>query len=446
MFDVILAMTKSGGVGNKGTLPWKCKKEMDIFKQKTLGKVVIMGRKTATSIGDLKKRKVVILSSRCPSECKVTINRVYKCLYKVLDNHKDNDIIVAGGAQIYNHVFKNLRHCINKVHISIMNDDYECDTFIDFKLSEWTLISKTKHDEFIHYVLSPVESCEKVYLQLLREVYINGTVRVGRNGITKSMFGKTLNFDLTNGFPLLTTRKMFFRGVVEELLFFIRGHTDSKYLEEKKINIWKGNTSRYFLNSIGMPERRSGVMGPMYGYQWRNYNAPYDEGKACAKGKGHDQLKDVVDKIRNEPNSRRILLTDFNPLQANEGVLFPCHSIIIQFYVDNGFLDMFCFNRSSDLFHGLPFNIASSALLHTFIAHITRLTARKFVLSIGDAHIYKSHYDVVCKQIERVPYKFPSLIINKTLNEIKDIEELRYTDIKICDYSSHPTLKVDMVI
>ena len=144
----------------------------------------------------------------------------------------------------------------------------------------------------------------------------------------------------------------------------------------------------------------------MYGYQWRNYNAPYDEEKACAKGQGYDQLAEVVDKIRNDPGSRRILLTDFNPLQVKNGVLYPCHSIILQFYVDNGFLDMFCFNRSSDLFHGLPFNIASSALLQTFIAEITGLTARNFVLSLGDAHIYEPHYDVVEKQLERIPYHF----------------------------------------
>tara|TARA_Y100000385_G_C12699122_1_gene469754 strand:- start:66 stop:629 length:564 start_codon:yes stop_codon:yes gene_type:complete len=186
-------------------------------------------------------------------------------------------------------------------------------------------------------------------------------------------------------------------------------------------------------------------MGPMYGYQWRNYNAPYDEEKASPKCVGYDQLYEVINKIKNDPGSRRILLTDFNPIQANDGVLFPCHSIIIQFYVDNGFLDMFCFNRSSDLFHGLPFNIASSALFQTMIAQITGLTARKFVLSLGDSHIYQSHYDVVKEQINRIPYKFPSLKINKDINSIKDIEELEYSDIKIENYSYYPTLKTKMV-
>lgn len=448
MFDVILSMTKSGGIGNKGSIPWKCKEELNIFKEKTMGKTVIMGRKTAASIPNLPGREVVVLSSKCfmdvNQECKATIQNVYSCLYDSLTSIR-GDKVIAGGAEIYNTVFKQERSSICLVHLSIMNDEYECDTFVDFVPSEWTVLEKVKYDKFVHYILSPIESEEKIYLQLLGDVFINGVTKEGRNGKTKSMFGKTLKFNLKNGFPLLTTKKMFFRGVVEELLFFIRGDTDSKLLEDKRINIWKGNTNREFIDSIGMDKRREGVMGPMYGYQWRNYNAPYDEEKACAKRKGYDQLVEVVQKIRNDPGSRRILLTDFNPLQAKEGVLFPCHSIILQFYVDGGFLDMFCFNRSSDLFHGLPFNIASSALLQTFIAQITGLEARNFILSIGDAHIYESHYQVVEKQLQRIPYSFPTLKIKKTIKEIKDIEELQYTDIEVSDYSAYPTLKVDMV-
>lgn len=448
MFDVILAMTKSGGIGKNGSIPWKCEEELDIFKQKTMGKTVIMGRKTAASIPNLPGREVVVLSSKCfmdvIQECKTTLAGVYQCLYDALVSI-NGEKMVAGGAEIYNTVFKEARCCIRQVHLSIMNDECECDTFVEFDPSEWTVLEKVKHDKFVHYVISPVESGEKVYLQLLRDVFINGTTREGRNGMAKSMFGKTLTFNLTAGFPLLTTKKMFFRGVVEELLFFIRGDTDSKLLEDKKINIWRGNTNREFLDSIGMNKRRKGVMGPMYGYQWRNYNAPYDEEKATAKGKGYDQLVEVVHKIRHDPGSRRILLTDFNPLQAKEGVLYPCHSIILQFYVDGGFLDMFCFNRSSDLFHGLPFNIASSALLQTFIAQITGLEARNFILSLGDAHIYESHYHVVEKQLQRIPYSAPTLKIKKTLNEIKDIEELQYKDIEVSEYIAYPTLKVAMV-
>lgn len=442
MFDVILAMTKQGGIGKNGYLPWKCKEELTLFKQKTMGKNVIMGRRTIESIPELKGRNIIALSSQNCQEKYKQVTKTYSCIKEAI---KEDNCIIAGGAEIYSEVFKKYKKFISKVHISIMNDSYECDTFININLPEWTVIEKQNFEQFTHYVLSTEESEEKKYLQLLKKVYNEGYIKIGRNGQTKSLFGETIKFDLTNGFPLLTTKKMFFRGIVEELLFFIRGETDSTVLEDKKINIWKGNTNRDFLDSIGKHKRRKGVMGPMYGYQWRNYNAPYDEEKACPKCVGYDQLCEVIDKIKNEPGSRRILLTDFNPIQANDGVLFPCHSIIIQFYVNNGFLDMFCFNRSSDLFHGLPFNIASSALFQTMIAQITGLTARKFVLSLGDSHIYQSHYDVVKEQLNRIPYKFPSLKINKDINSIKDIEELEYIDIKIENYSYYPTLKAKMV-
>ena len=272
----------------------------------------------------------------------------------------------------------------------------------------------------------------------------NGIEKKGRNGITKSLFGKTIKFNLQDNFPLLTTKKMFFRGVVEELLFFIRGDTDSKKLEDKRIRIWNGNTNREFLDKLGKTDRKEGVMGPMYGYQWRNFNAPYDEKNAKCSQKGLDQLKEVIHQIKNDPHSRRILLTDFNPLQAKDGVLYPCHSIIIQFYVIDGYLDMFCYNRSSDLFHGLPFNIASSSLFLSLIAMITNLKPRNFILSIGDAHIYESHYDSVYEQLSRFPYKLPKLSI-KNVSSLEEIENMTYSDFKIEDYEYHLSIKAKLV-
>lgn len=452
MFDVILAMTNNYGIGLNGEIPWKCKEELQLFKEKTLGNTLIMGRKTLSTLPPLKDRKIIVLSNN------KKINEFYKFNLDILyiasnicdaisfyEKYNRDSLFIAGGSTLYNEIFSSWRHKINKVHLSIMNGDFNCDTFVNFNPFEWIVETRTTYNEFTHYVLTPKISQEIQYLNLLNDVYLNGWVKKGRNGFTKSMFGKTLEFDLTKGFPLLTTKKMFFRGVVEELLFFIRGYTDSKILEEKKINIWKGNTNRNFLDSIGKNKYRPGVMGPMYGYQWRYYNSTYNSDTAGPCEKGLDQLADVVDKIKNDPHSRRILLTDFNPLQAREGVLYPCHSIIIQFYVCEGFLDIFCYNRSSDLFHGLPFNIASTALFHTLISTITELTPRKFILSLGDVHIYESHYDVVSKQLKRSPFKLPKLEINKQIKSIKDIENLEYKDIVIKDYDCYPTLNAKMV-
>lgn len=286
---------------------------------------------------------------------------------------------------------------------------------------------------------------EAQYLEILKDIMEHGDVRNGRNGETHSQFSKTLKFNLQEGFPLLTSKKMFLRGIFEELMFFIRGQTNTKILEEKNVNIWKGNTSREFLDNNGIEHYPEGQMGPMYGYQWRNFGAPMDKrGKAIISG--IDQLKDVVNKIRTEPNSRRLLLTTYNPSQVKLGVLYPCHSITIQFYVQDKYLDVFCYNRSSDIFLGLPFNIASTALFITLIAKITNLQPRHFTLSLGDAHIYKEHYDCVLKQICRTPYNFPTLKILKDIKTLEDVEKLEYKDIKIESYKYHPSIKAKMVV
>lgn len=454
MFDVILAMTKNNGIGFKGKLPWHCKEELAIFKKKTLGKIVIVGFNTALTLPHLKQRTLVVLSKKdsniVQDQMKIPYDSLFHSLDEALINvykHNSNNIIVIGGAQIYNHIFKDWKDHINEVHLSIMNDEYKCDTFVNFNPIDWTIKTKEKHDKFTHYVLSSDSSDEKEYLSVLHDVFQNGWLKEGRNGNTKSVFGKTMTFDLTKGFPLLTTKKMFFRGVVEELLFFIRGHTDSQLLEDKKINIWKGNTNRNFLDSIGKNKRRKGIMGPMYGYQWRYYNAPYDEENASPNNsnQGMDQLEHVINQIKNDPHSRRILLTDFNPLQAQDGVLYPCHSIIIQFYVSVGYLDIFCYNRSQDLFLGTPFNIASTALLLTLIANITNLTPRKMTISMGDCHIYEEHFDAVQENLTRIPHEFPELTIIKDLKTLKDIENLKFEDITISNYSYYPSIKAPMI-
>ena len=226
-------------------------------------------------------------------------------------------------------------------------------------------------------------------------------------------------------------------------MFFIRGQTDSKILESKGVNIWKGNTSREFLDSIDMPNRREGLMGPMYGYQWRHYNSSYNEDHGIHGGV--DQLQYVIDLIINDPSSRRIMMTTFNPSQVYEGVLFPCHSIVSQFYVEGECLDMYCYNRSVDLFLGLPFNIASSSLLLILISKLTNKIPRKFILGLGDIHIYKEHYDAVKVQLSRPCYKFPNLEIKREIKSIKDLETLELSDVEIRDYHHHPAIKADMI-
>jgi thymidylate synthase len=437
MFEIITACTTDYGIGNNNSLPWNCPDELRIFREKTMNSILICGSKTAKSLPALPGRQILQLSRNGMS---------LEHAIEICKNFPDKKVFIAGGGQIYDLIFENYLHMISKLHISIMKGSFTCNTYIKkLNLKHWVILEETSFGAFTHYVMK-YDPREGQYLDLLSCIPM--TFRKTRNSETASVFGKHLKFDLSDGsFPMLTTKKMFFRGIVEELLFFIRGDTDSKFLESKGVSIWKGNTSRDFLDSIGKTDRREGLMGPMYGYQWRFFNATYDEKTGNnLQGDGIDQLSGIVDLIRNDPYSRRILLTSFNPVQARSGVLYPCHSIVIQFYVsDQGNLDMFCYNRSQDLFLGTPFNIASSGLLLLLISKITGKQPGVLHMSLGDVHLYKDHYERAQWQSSRQPYPFPQVKILKEINSVKDLEMLTSEDFRLDNYKSHKAIKAEMV-
>ena len=451
MFDIIAACTTDYGIGFLGKIPWNIPEELKIFKSKTQNSILIMGRKTVETLPKLENRIVICLSQNSniinnDNNNSIICKSIEDVLKLCKERFPEKKIFIAGGEQIYKLVFEKYFHLINMIHFSIVKETYICDTF--FPKDENNLfcaLITINNEEFTHYTMYKYEYCETMYLKLLSKVLISGDIRNTRNGETKSIFGENLKFNLLYGFPLLTSKKMFFRGIVEELLFFIKGETDSKILENKNINIWKGNTKRDFLDTNGFEERKEGIMGPLYGYQWRYFNADYDEKNAKPLEKGIDQLKEVIELIKNNPTSRRILLTSYNPEQSKKGVLYPCHSIIIQFYVHENYLDMFCYNRSQDLFLGVPFNIASSALLLILIAKITDLTPRFLNISMGDVHIYKQHYELAKCQIIRKCYQFPELKINKNITSLEDVEKLNFEDFILENYSFEPPFKTEMV-
>lgn len=320
-------------------------------------------------------------------------------------------------------------------------------------LRNWSLISCSTRldtlDCFQHYVFENTPNpFDHAYLNLLNEIQ-HAPLRQTRNSMTRSLFCRHLSFDLKKGFPLLTTKKMFWKGILEEFLFFIHGETNTQILEQKGIRIWSGNTSRKFLDDLGMYRRPEKHMGPMYGYQWRFFNAEYDETSGKPLEKGIDQLVQVIEQIRNDPHSRRHLLTDYNPSQAKQGVLYPCHSLMIQFYVEDDHLSMFCYNRSSDLFLGLPFNIASSALLLSLVAKLTDLKPHLLHLSLGDCHIYQDHEEAVEKQLDprRFYWKPPQLEITSidTQNIKETLDHLSSEQFTLTDYKSHGSIYAPMI-
>ena len=233
---------------------------------------------------------------------------------------------------------------------------------------------------------------------------------------------------------------MFLRGIIEELLFFIRGDTNTKLLSDKKIRIWEGNTSKEFLSKSNL-NYNEGEMGPMYGYQWRYFNKPYN---CNTKEKGIDQLSNLIEEIKSNPNSRRLLMTDFNPSQVNEGVLYPCHSLILQFYVEDKNLSVKMYQRSADLFLGLPFNIASTTLLLYIIAKLTDLNPKNVCITLGDCHIYEEHIEQVKTQLKRIPYELPTMNIPNFKN-LDKVCKSRYEDYKLENYNHHTGIKAQMI-
>jgi len=290
---------------------------------------------------------------------------------------------------------------------------------------------------------------EQQYLDLLNNILYNGTTKKDRTGVgTNSLFGSILRFSLRDGkLPVLTTKKVFIRGVIEELLFFVRGERDSKKLEAKGVNIWKGNTTREFLDKRGLKYQKEGDIGPMYGVQWRDFNGEIEShhtGKG--PGEGVDQLQNAFNLIKNDPTSRRIVVTAYNPAEAHMGCLEPCH-MFFQFNVNpNGELDCLFYMRSIDCFLGLPFNIASYAVLTHMMAKATGLKPGELVFSGGDTHLYLNHTEQAKEQISRTPFEFPTLNIKKDINSIEDMEKLEFEDFEIIGYQSHAAIKADMAV
>ncbi len=263
----------------------------------------------------------------------------------------------------------------------------------------------------------------KQYLDLLSHILENGNEKTDRTGTgTKSVFGYQMRFDLQKGFPLLTTKKLHTRSIFHELLWFLKGDTNIKYLHDNKVTIWDEWADE------------NGDLGPVYGKQWRAWQG--------ADGKITDQISQLIHQIKHTPDSRRMLVSAWNVGEVEQMALPPCH-IVFQFYVANGKLSCQLYQRSADVFLGVPFNIASYALLTAMIAQVCGLKAGEFIHTLGDAHLYLNHLDQARLQLSRTPYELPKLVLNP---DVKDIFDFTYEDIKIENYVSHPHIKAEVAV
>jgi thymidylate synthase len=285
---------------------------------------------------------------------------------------------------------------------------------------------------------------ENQYLNLISDIIEHGTYEEGRNGNTKVVFGSAMHFSLENGqIPLLTTKRLAHKTCLKELLWFIKGDTNNKHLKDQKVHIWDANGSREFLDSRGLKNQKEDDMGPIYGFQWRHFNAPYTNCDADYSNKGYDQLQNIIDILQcpEVRMSRRLVMSSWNPLQLEDMALPPCH-ILAQFNVtDNNKLHCALYQRSGDVGLGVPFNIASYSFLTHLLAKHCGLEAADFSYFVGNTHIYDDHISILQTQIDRTPKPFPILEINKLHSNINDY---KIEDFNVTNYEYHPKLPMTM--
>ncbi|KAJ3681149.1 hypothetical protein LUZ60_015638 [Juncus effusus] len=498
-FQVVVAATPQMGIGKDLKLPWNLPSDLKFFKQITLltsdpakKNAVIMGRKTWESIPvkfrPLTGRLNVVLTRSANFDI-ATLENVLICgsvrsALELLGSapycFTVERVFVIGGGEILREAL-NAQEC-EAIHLTDIEEKIECDTFIpqidnsmfqpwyssfpkvenNIRYSFTTYVKvhnnnnisnnnddEKKKDKFEieNFAFLPKIVYEKheefLYLKLVEDIIKNGASKNDRTGTgTLSKFGCQMRFNLRKSFPLLTTKRVFWRGVVEELLWFISGSTNAKVLQEKGIHIWDGNASREYLDSVGLTQREEGDLGPIYGFQWRHFGAEYTDMHADYTGKGFDQIKDAINKIKNNPDDRRIIISAWNPSDLKFMALPPCH-MFAQFYVENGELSCQMYQRSADMGLGVPFNIASYSLLTCMIAQVCGLKAGDFVHVIGDTHVYRTHVTPLEEQLLKNPKPFPILEINP---EKKDIDSFEASDFKLVGYNPHNKIEMKMAV
>ena len=464
MYKIIVARDLNRGIGLMNEIPWRFKEETKYFKKITTlvrnnnkKNCIIMGRKTYESIPiqyrPLKDRINIIISTTMKSDDNIL---VYKNINDVLNYVKKNKkriekTFVIGGENIYKEFLN--RGLVTEIYETVITDKYECDKFFpefnNYKLLKTKSLKlideKTKlPKKLVFNKYRIINKEENNYLSLMRKIMNEGIERIDRTGVgTISLFSETLKYDISDGkLPLLTTKSVPFKFIVEELLWFISGKTDSNILKGKKIPIWNGNTTREFLDKRGLEHLPVGDIGAGYGFQLRHFNAEYITCKEDYKGKGVDQLKYVIDLLKNNPTSRRILFSYWNPEQLNIAALPPCH-LVYQFYVNPYTKEISCclYQRSSDYFLANNYNAVSAIILTHMLGQVCGYKPKEFTHFMADTHIYLNHLEQCNEQLKRVPCVQPRIKLN---TNIKNIEEFTYKDFKLINYYPHDKIRGKM--
>jgi dihydrofolate reductase/thymidylate synthase len=415
---------------------------------------VIMGFNTWKSLdrtGGLQNRMNVVIDRDAKTVCVDEQGVVYaNTLDDALDytNTDDNveSVYVIGGGKIYQEALKHSG--LDKVLLTKINRKYEGDVKFPRLKSEFEL-EKVKKGidqdlEFRTYKRTTDIHEEYQYLDKIDDIMREGEVCSDRTGVgIKSCWGAQMTYDIGKHFPLLTTKRTFLRVITEELLWFLRGSTNNKELKERNVHIWDGNTTRKYLDSIGLTDREEDDGGPIYGFNFRHFGAEYVDCHTDYTGQGVDQVAEALRLIRENPDSRRILISLWNPSTLKDACLPACH-MLYHFRVYGDTLNCAMVQRSGDMGLGVPFNIASATMMTYIFAHLTGKKPGKLVHTIHDAHVYTNHEEALHKQLTRTPYPFPKMnIVDRGQTKVEDF---RLEDFELLGYECYPTLKMDMAV
>lgn len=454
---IVAIRFKDNAIGYENRIPWDVPEDMKYFKDITTRgqgpNICLMGRKTYESLPrkSLPDRIIYVVSSK-EIEGVRTGGSVPGSLKSIREEFGNVNIFICGGSRVY----REAMDLIDEFHVTrVFSDGGEADAYFpyedfkkSFKMSSHGEILESKSG--VRYCMSvhKRELCEQSYEEQYRRIatklVMEGVRREDRTGVgTRSLFGKSMSFDLRRGFPLLTSKRVFWRGVVEELLWFVRGWTDSKELEDRGVGIWKGNTTREFLDKRGLTDYEVGDIGPGYGFQWRHWGAEYNGCSENYDSQGIDQLRNLVDGINSSPHDRRHVVSAWNVSDMPRCALPPCH-MFFQVYVDGGFLDMTMYQRSADWFLGVPFNMASYALLLSMLASVTNKTPRRLTMMFGDMHIYENHLDSVVDQMCNPTHLPPRLVIKEWSRRY--VDEFSATDFELLDYKYSKVISAPMAV
>jgi len=454
-FDIITCTDINRGIGKGGTIPWNEPEDIKRFKQITTTasknkiNAIVMGRKTYESIGKpLSNRLNVIISSTLKDvqDCYVFDN-FNKALNFLDEKLEVENCFIIGGAQLYELVLSDPR--LRFVYITRLHKDYDCDVYFPVvSYSKYTILETYADEHYTFEKLSIVNNEEEHFLNIMCNILSSNYKSVDRTQVgTYSLFGQHLRFDLRHSFPLMTTRKLFLRPILEEFKFIMSGSTDVNKLREKNVHIWDANTTRQFLDINGLTHLPEYDMGPTYGFLVRHFGATYVDCKTDYTNQGYDQLQDVYNLIKNNPSSRRIRISQWDPSNLDKSPLPSC-LCQFDFFVNTNekTLSLCVFLRSSDTFLALMWNVAYSAIFCMVMAKLTGYTPGDLVVNTCNSHIYLNHVDQVKEQLIRTPYPFPTAKLLKNIKTIDDIQTLEVNDFNIKSYVSHPKLTGEMAI